>query len=221
MCVKDCPTSTYSPLLASKIGASTEAVIKEKMKPYCNVIDDVNFSGLNVVNSSAFNSLTVKELIDKDVCPPWYLPSSSFLGRCFPSFNTNTSADTRSSSSNVVVPGNETINNRAVTKSDLHTAIYKLGHFLSLQQFGERVFADLKETWWMIGVALIGACVLSFVWIVLMRFLASLMVWTSIVIVFLGSGSLLGFCGYKLYFAYLDTDPEALKNILQVTKTAE
>ena len=68
----------------------------------------------------------------------------------------------------------------------------------------------------MIGLALIGACVLSFVWIVLMRFLASAMVWTSIVIVFLGSGALLGFSGYRLYFAYLDTDPEAQKNIFQV-----
>ena len=191
-------------------------MIKQTMRPYCNVIDDVNFSGLNVVNSSTFSSLTVEDLIAKEVCPPWYLQSSSFLGRCFPSFDT--SADTRSSSSDVVVPGEETIDNRAVTKSDLNTAIYRLGHFLSLQQFGERVFADLKETWWMIGVALIGACVLSFVWIVLMRYLASLMVWTSIVIVFLGSGALLGFCGYKLYFAYLDTDPEAAKNIFQVTK---
>ena len=71
----------------------------------------------------------------------------------------------------------------------------------------------------MIGVALVGACVLSFVWIVLMRFLASIMVWTSIVIVFLGSGALLGFCGYKLYFAYLDTDPKAVENIFQVTNS--
>ena len=87
-----------------------------------------------------------------------------------------------------------------MTKKDYNTAVYRLGHFLSFQQFGEWAFCDLKETWWIIGIALIGACVLSFVWIVLIRNLASIMVWTSIVLVFLGSGALLGFCRYKLTF---------------------
>lgn len=219
ICVKDCPSATFSPLLASKSPTSNEADIKKTMMPYCNVIDDANYSGLNVVNSSAFDSLTVKELIDKEVCPPWYLSSTAFLGRCFPIGTVGTGANTRSATTDVVVAGNRTIQGRDVTKKDLNTAVYRLGHFLSLQQFGERVFSDLKETWWMIGVALVGACVLSFVWIVLMRFLASIMVWTSIVIVFLGSGALLGFCGYKLYFAYLDTDPKAVENIFQVTKS--
>ena len=174
ICVKDCPSATYSPYLESKIPGS-EDVIKRTMKPYCNVIDDVNYTGLNVVNSSAFDRLSVQELIAKEVCPPWYLPSTALLGRCFPSFDT--SAETRSSpSDDVVIPAGDTIEGRDVTKKDLNTAVYRLGHFLSLQQFGERVFSDLKETWWMIGIALIGACVLSFVWIVLMRFLASIMV---------------------------------------------
>ena len=37
---------------------------------------------------------------------------------------------------------------------------------------GERVFSDLADTYWIIGLALIGACVLSFTWILLIRFLA-------------------------------------------------
>ena len=35
-------------------------------------------------------------------------------------------------------------------------------------------------------------------------------------IVFLGSGALLGFCRYKLYFSYLGTEPDAMKNVFQV-----
>ena len=68
------------------------------------------------------------------------------------------------------------IEGRDVTKKDYNTAVYRLGHFLSFQQFGKWAFRDLKETWWIIGIALIGACVLSFVWIVLIRILASIMV---------------------------------------------
>ena len=70
-----------------------------------------------------------------------------------------------------MIPANDTIEGRDVTKKDYNTAVYRLGHFLSFQQFGEWAFRDLKETWWIIGIALIGACVLSFVWIVLIRIL--------------------------------------------------
>ena len=69
----------------------------------------------------------------------------------------------------VVVPAKETNNGSDVTKNDLATAVYKLGGFLNIRLTVEKVFSDLKETYWMIGIALIGACVLSFVWIVLMR----------------------------------------------------
>ena len=78
------------------------------------------------------------------------------------------------------------------------------------------MFEDLHETYYMIGIALVGACILSFIWIILMRFLASIMVWTSILIVFLGTGSLTGYCGYRLFFAYKDEDAAAAHNIFQV-----
>ena len=72
-----------------------------------------------------------------------------------------------------------------------------LAKLIMILILGERVFEDLSATYWMIGLALIGACILSFVWIILMRFLASLMVWLSIAIVFLGTGSGLGYSGWR------------------------
>ena len=48
----------------------------------------------------------------------------------------------------------------------------RLTAYLNIREVGERVFSDLAETWWMIGISMIGACILSFIWIVLMRFLA-------------------------------------------------
>ena len=95
-------------------------------------------------------------------------------------------------------------------------ALYRLGGFLQVSDFAEGVFNDLAKTYWMIGIALIGACILSFIWIVLMRFLAGFMIWTTILIVFLGLGGLFSYSGYRLYRAYLDTDPVAQKNIFQV-----
>ena len=88
----------------------------------------------------------------------------------------------------------------------------------------------------MVGVALIGACIFSFVWILLMRYLAGeyfifiligvsnfldkisgAMVYTSILTVFLGVGSLLGYCSFNLYHVWQSTDPETNKNIFQVS----
>ena len=42
------------------------------------------------------------------------------------------------------------------------------------------------------------------------------MVYTSILTVFLGVGSLLGYCSYNLYNIWPSDDPETNKNIFQV-----
>ena len=42
------------------------------------------------------------------------------------------------------------------------------------------------------------------------------MVYTSILTVFLGVGSLFGYCGYNLYTIWPSDDPETNKNIFQV-----
>ena len=36
--------------------------------------------------------------------------------------------------------------------------------------------SDLTETWWMIALALLGATVFAFIWIILMRFLTGSLV---------------------------------------------
>jgi len=211
VCVEKCPDENFSPLAEAKkssLGGSlvgmSEQEIKNKMKPYCK---PENLEDRDVVT-----------LVNEEVCPPWYLKSSDLLGRCFPA---SLSAGSNNQSEEVVVRKIETKNNHDITKGELDRALYRLGAFLNLRQVGERIFSDLKETYWMIGIALIGACIISFLWIVLMRFLAGFMVWSSILLVFLGIGGLLGYSGYKLYFVWISDDPETLKNIFQLNWTPE
>merc|ERR1712192_279353 len=66
-----------------------------------------------------------------------------------------------------------------IPEKDLEKGLHRFGTFLAVRQFGERVFSDFKATYWMVGLALMGACVISFIWILLMRFLAGVMVYTS------------------------------------------
>ena len=71
VCVNQCPQENYSPLGALKLG-EPEFNIKRKMKPYCRLVSEEVFSQ------------DVKTLIEKEICPPWYLKSTEILGRCFP-----------------------------------------------------------------------------------------------------------------------------------------
>jgi len=208
VCVQKCPEENYSPLADAKLGVTSQQKIKIRMKPFCKKVSDETFNQ------------DVETLVRKEICPPWYLKSTEILGRCFPA-SIKTDANTTNHEEMVIVKKLETEGDHDITKGELEGALYRFGAFLNIRQFGERIFSDLAETYWMIGLALIGACFLSFIWIVLMRFLASFMVWISILTVFLGTGGLLGYCGYRLYFVWISTDPETHKNIFQLNWTPE
>jgi hypothetical protein len=42
---------------------------------------------------------------------------------------------------------------------------------MNAKNFGEMVFSDLVNSWWLILIGLILGTILAFVWIILMRFL--------------------------------------------------
>jgi len=214
VCVEKCPDENFSPLAEAKkteVGGSlvgmSQQEIKDKMRPYCKPVN--------------LDEKDVKTLVKEDICPPWYIKSADLLGRCFPTAMSSATNSSQTDGGEVVVRKIETTNDHDITKGELDRALYRLGAFLNLRQVGEKIFSDLTETYWMIGLALIGACVISFIWIVLMRFLAGLMVWSSILLVFLGIGGLLGYSGYRLYFVWISDDPETLKNIFQLNWTPE
>jgi len=232
VCVNRCPDESYSPLFNAETGTS-EAEIKRKMKDFCRMD-----------KMEEFNRLSVKKLVQEGICPPWYLESSNFLGYCLPinmhkenqtkkvfKLRSNFGDNGHIETTTVPVPKEVSQNDltnltdvnaaKDVVEKDLEKGLHRFGTFLAVRQFGERVFSDLKATYWMVGLALIGACVISFVWILLMRFLAGVMVYTSILTVFLGVGSLLGYCSYNLYKIWPSDDPETNKNIFQLNWTPE
>ena len=52
-----------------------------------------------------------------------------------------------------------------------------------------------------------------------MRFMASLMVWISVLMVPMGLGTLASYSGYRLYGAFTSSNPESTKNFLEVSWT--
>ena len=191
ICVKDCPSETFL----------ADDKKKMRMKPYCKANKETDLE-----------NKSVEDLVKEEICPKWVVESEAILGRCFPLPGGSGDDD-----KTVVVETGE----KNVTQDDLDTATKRLGVLLFFRQTGEKVFADLKETRWLIGIALIGACLLSFIWIILMRYVPGVMVWGSILIVFLGTAGALGYSGYRYHFAKLDSDPQTDKNLRQANITPE
>ena len=50
----------------------------------------------------------------------------------------------------------------SLKQGEIELSLHRLAAFLNVRQFGERIFSDLKETYWMIGLALIGTEFISF-----------------------------------------------------------
>ena len=53
---------------------------------------------------------------------------------------------------------------------------------LGLKSFGEKIFQDLKSSWWQILLAICLGGFVSFMWVIMMRFIAAVMVWSSILL---------------------------------------
>lgn len=124
---------------------------KEEFKPYCD--------------PRKFNiSLTKTELMNQQICPKWVLNSTSMLGRCMPTITEKGYVP------KPLMPEYDALKN----------AMKALGQFLNLRNFGERVLQDLKTTWWMILISLVAAFIVTFIWIVLMSYIAKCMVWASL-----------------------------------------
>ena len=123
------------------------------MKPFCTQMDEESWS-----------SKTAKSLIKAKDCPGWVLPSTAILGRCLP-----IGTMSGKSGNDTVLTPDETEDSKPVTAGTLTKAITRLGAFLSLREFVEKIGNDLADTYWMIGLGLLGSTVTSFIWILLLR----------------------------------------------------
>lgn len=173
VCVKECPSDFGRPWVEIDDSKNSQTDIKRRMFPFC--------SPKMTESQITDDSITVKNLIRQKICPPWWVPSKTLLGRCIPSFQT-TEDNQPMTNETVIIDSNETPENEVVSGGVLKKAVNYIGKLIDVRSFGERIYSDLATTWWMILLALVLATVLSLVWIVLMRYVAAVMVWTSLIL---------------------------------------
>ncbi|XP_060745726.1 choline transporter-like protein 5-A [Tachysurus vachellii] len=140
-------------------------------------------------------------LRDED-CPSVIVPSRPFFQRCLPDLTTRN--------------GTLTVANRTAFKdaldtarsvSELRDAADGITALLEAKQFGMKIVEDYANSWAWILTGLILALIISLIFILLLRFTAALLLWFTIIAVFLLVAY--GICRCYWEFTLLRETPEA------------
>lgn len=68
------------------------------------------------------------------------------------------------------------------TVAKLTKVVKRLAEVLQLRTYGEKILNDVVESKWIILGGILLSSLVSFLWIILMRFVAAVMVWASIIL---------------------------------------
>ncbi|XP_071356487.1 choline transporter-like protein 4 [Trachinotus anak] len=144
-----------------------------------------NLSPANVFDQSlcvpstdlASTELTVKEIVDKELCPFFHVPTTSVLGRCLPDITLLGTIPSNFSVTNI--PGlPPTVNN---TIDLIKNGTGDIVNGFNARDIGIRIFEDFASSWPWILLGLLIAMVVSLLFLLLLRFTAPVMVWVLIV----------------------------------------
>ncbi|ESO06087.1 hypothetical protein HELRODRAFT_93910 [Helobdella robusta] len=155
ICVKECPSTFWN--------AWTEL--------YFVVINSLRIHFISII-PSFIKIILQQNYINKGLCAPYYMPTKPLVYRCLPPVLNIVDGIVRNNASEPLVDSN----NVSIKGGDLSSGLIKL------QGYGVKILSDVTTTWWLILLFVLLAMALSLVWIVLMRWIAGVIIWLSIVI---------------------------------------
>ncbi|CAH8441423.1 unnamed protein product [Heterobilharzia americana] len=167
VCVESCPEYYWSWRVSS--GQQLSQASRNSM--IC--LDGVN------ANDPKFSSQSIDQLVQDKKCAPYVYHSKPILGRCMPSqldrLMANGTGQVRDESGKHIPLLNA--NNQEVNGVDM---VKSRKLVMELVTVFEKIVADLRQTWHVIVTCILISVVLSFCWIVLLRYCATVMVWTTL-----------------------------------------
>ncbi|XP_069775693.1 choline transporter-like protein 4 [Narcine bancroftii] len=176
VCVSQCPTNFWLPVLASVPGQKASNVFQQQ---YCN-------PALNLTTTT----LSPQDIVAKELCPPYTIPSTPFFGRCIPKLD------------GVVYPDNFTIGGIAAGNATADAVKEATGDLLkgiNVKEVGMRIFEDFTKSWYWILIGLVIAMVVSLIFLLLLRFLAGILIWVLI-------SGLIAVIAYGIWHSYWEYD---------------
>ncbi|KAM9777117.1 choline transporter-like protein 4 [Syngnathus typhle] len=161
ICVEKCPTefTFVGPLDFAPTAKPANVFTQSLCAPSLNLSD---------------TRMTVKEIVEKDLCPFYTIPTTSVIGRCLPDLQLLGSMPPDFSN----IPGLPTSVNE--TTSLIKNGTGDILNSFSARDIGVRIFEDFASSWPWILAGLAIAMVLSLLFLLLLRFTAGVMVWVLI-----------------------------------------
>ena len=221
VCVAECPqktTSLYAYAQYLKNGEGTfDNFDVEYQRKFC--VEDLSDDDWNAAKSDGDKLL---ELINTRKCPSYMIESVSLIGRCIPDFGLAQNNDTAMTDEE----GNPIANGDGdITFNKVGDMINYLMDVLNARGFAEAVWSDVMASKWMILAGEGVGVLVAFVWIILMRFVATVMIWLSLLasVALLGLSSAYTWLKYKSFEdAAPDTgtvDPDGFSAYLNIKET--
>ncbi|XP_030257566.1 choline transporter-like protein 5-A [Sparus aurata] len=179
MCVSKCPDkfATYTEMqLQHKLNKSNWEYYRQFCKPDFNNLDK-----------------PISQVLRDEDCPSMIVPSRPFFQRCLPDF--------------ITLNGTVTTDNRARFKDALEMArndtelqppAKDMTGLVDTKQLGMKIVEDYAKSWTWILMGLLLSLAVSMVFILLLRFTAGLLLWTTIITVILLLAYGMWYCSMKL-----------------------
>ncbi|XP_073497947.1 choline transporter-like protein 4 [Phyllobates terribilis] len=176
VCVKQCPQAFRATYFWD---TPKNAFIQEYCQPSIN---------LNTTE------LTVYDIVAKELCPAFLIKSDPLFNRCFPSTNFSSSIPPDFS---IIYQGKNLTGNDS--RDSILNATNQIFDSFNFQNLGKKIFQDFAKSWSWILIALAIAMVTSFLFLILLRFIAGILVWLLII-------GVIGVIGYGIYHCYMEYD---------------
>ena len=172
ICVKDCPSK------------NTLAIDEKKIDLFCR------YGTQKILNTT---NRPTSDLVESGECAKYTLESQPLAFRCVPTVvGDKVITWLKSNEGKIQTKG------RNLTEASLKNATIAQTILLNLQNVGQRIIGDIRQSWHWI-LAGFGICmVASFIYILIMRWLAGVLVWLTTYAVL----TLIGFAAYYCYTEY-------------------
>ena len=186
VCVEECPQKTtslyaYSLFLQNGAGALSQLSSNflhfdlEYQRQFCTPeLTNDEWQEAKGIDGKG-DGKKLENLINKRKCPAYTLHSTSMIGRCLPHFGLLNENDVEDED------GNHIKNNDGdITVGKVKEMIHHLLDVLNARGLAEEVWADVVSSQWMILAGVGISALVSVVWIMIMRYVASIMIWLSL-----------------------------------------
>ncbi|XP_051776149.1 choline transporter-like protein 4 [Erpetoichthys calabaricus] len=183
VCVASCPSSFG---IVNVVALATANVQSTFNQTYCN-------PSINLTTTT----LSAKDILAKELCPYYYVPSTPVLNRCLPSFGELSS-----------IPSNFSLNGLSTNNTGnlIKNATSNLVSGMNLQDISMKIFADFALSWYWILIGLLIAMVVSLLFLILLRFTAKILIWLLII-------GVLGVIAYGIWHCYWEYNNYNTQNL--------